>query len=122
MEVKNQADELTVCSSVALKKGYFNDLLIVDSNRNAFPVIGVKQIGYIGPLWGFSLFYSRKLRVQLLLDNPSLLALEEIKSLACRVVEGDSDFWAASSGDHMIIINSIKNAGSFSELITALNY
>lgn len=119
IEVVENSDNLETCSSVAMKKGYFEKLLIVDSKGKLFSVKDVKKRSYAGPFWGFSLLYNRKLKVKLDLAEPVQLTLDDFKDRVCNVIDSDANFWSANA-DPKDIKADIRKAKTFKEVIQRL--
>jgi len=65
LESKSSAEELRVEFKAALDDGIFANLPMVDASGRTFRVVDTKILGGAGPLWGFSLLYSRRLRIEL---------------------------------------------------------
>lgn len=67
-EIKRTAEQLTVTFQPLLTDGWFKNLKIVDSNGSKSMVVSVKGLGGVGLFWGYSLFFSRRVRIQLELE------------------------------------------------------
>ena len=63
-------DALTTCTKVALKNGYFDDLLIVDANGVGYQVKGARKLHGVGPFFGYNIFLNQRIKVELLTDGP----------------------------------------------------
>jgi hypothetical protein len=79
-------DALTTCGEAGLKNGFFNDLVLLDSEGYRYKVRGTRKLGPAGPFAGFRLFRSRKIRIDLDLAAPERLSLEEAKQWISNVL------------------------------------
>ncbi len=113
-------DELTTCSSVSFRKGYFNDLTLVDSNAIKLRVKKAIKVGTVGPLWGFSLVRGRTLRVKFdVLEKGEFVDLDKFKEMILTVFEKDQFFWD-SDGYLERRKNFVQNASTYSEILNQL--
>lgn len=119
VSVSESADQLTTCSKVGLKKGYFRKLIIIDSAGALYKVNGAKKLCGVGPFWGYNIFLNQKIRVELSFkENPSPVSLQEVKNMvfmSFRKWHG----WA-TRGDFEELNDKITNAQTFSEVIELL--
>lgn len=114
-----RAVDLQTIFVAALRQGWFQDLLVFDSSGRKFRVSKVVRSGSVGPFWGFSLFFSRRIRVDLFLEIVSEEAsLVELKALVLKDF-ADWHGWA-SRGDFPALKNRIAEAPSIPELIRQL--
>ncbi|MFM8911720.1 MAG: hypothetical protein ACKOE6_02225, partial [Flammeovirgaceae bacterium] len=105
-------DDLTICNSLGLKKGFYNNLEIVDIEGNYFKVIDAKKTGTIGGLFGYNIFLNQKLRVALNIDNKvSKIELIQFKEKTINAFKKDITFWD-SDGNFDNKIRSIEKASS----------
>jgi len=90
----NSYEELTACSTVALRRGWFRDLLLVDCAGHGYDIAGARRRGYVGPFWGFRLF-RRMIRVKpKVASGPFDVSLGALKDRIVEVVEDDEASWA----------------------------
>jgi hypothetical protein len=61
--------ELTTTFQASLDKGWFHNAEIIDSDAVKYRVGAAKKIGGVGPFLGYSLFFSRRIRVELEIDR-----------------------------------------------------
>ena len=79
--VNSSAEMLGTEFKTTFEAGVFVDLLMVDSSGRTFRVVDTKVLGGAGALWGYSLFYPRRLRIELVLElAKDQLTLEEVRS------------------------------------------
>lgn len=115
-----RADDLTSTFASSLRQGWFDGLEIVDSRGKTFTVQQVRTVGSIGPFWGLSLFFSRRLRVDLTLresDRP--LSLEDVKARLARSFD-EWEGWQAR-GDFPELKARVEAARTVGELIDAIS-
>jgi hypothetical protein len=113
-------NELTTCSSVGFKNGFYNNLIIVDSRGTKCKVIRAVKAGTVGPFWGFSLLHGRWLRVNLeLAKMEEELSLNDFKDKILTVFKKDEFFWD-SGGELNELKQFVINANSFKEIISQL--
>lgn len=119
---RNEAD-LTICSTRGLKNGFYNGLNIIDSEGNSFDVQGAKKVGYAGFLWGFSLTFGQRIRVELIFSGSNKdLSIEDFKEKTLKQLKKNKHFWN-SGGNFEELTVMIKSGKSFKEIITYLtNY
>jgi len=120
MSFIDSLQRLTTCSAVAMKKGFYRGLFLIDSAGRSWLVKEARRAGTIGPFWGFSLFRTQKLKVILALGEAELLALEEAKAKVLSSLARDRAFWEAG-GDYDVIELGVREAKNFPALIQALS-
>lgn len=107
---------LTTTTSVALRKGFFDGLTIVDSLGKEAVVQQAKKLHGVGPFWGFNVFLNRTIRVELSLQETGrILGVEEVRALVLR----EFQVWHGweSRGDFDELKASVENAQSVAEII-----
>lgn len=67
--IARHSDEITICSKVALKNGFYRNLRIVDSEGYEVKVIDAYKIGTVGLFYGYNIFLNQKLKVELIFSN-----------------------------------------------------
>ena len=119
---RNEAD-LTICSARGLKNGFYNGLNIIDSEGSGFDVKEAQQVGYVGFLWGFSLAFGQRIRVELIFRGSNKdLSIQNFKGRVLKQLKKDKHFWN-SGGNFEEITIMVDSANSFKEIITFLtNY
>jgi hypothetical protein len=88
--VKDRA-ALEECSQSALASGYYSGLMLVDSEGGTWAVRSATKVGSVGPLGGWRLLKSRRIRVRVELDRGErwdLGALQERVSSAIEQLPG----------------------------------
>jgi len=80
--VRPALEDLTDVWKMLITSGWFEGLRLVDSSGATYEVVKVRQLHGVGPFWGFTLRYGRKVRIELELQRAAKqLAFEEIKQL-----------------------------------------
>lgn len=117
--IKRTAEELQVESKAAFANGIFDDLLIIDASGRTFVVADAKILGGAGRLWGYSLLYSRRLRIDLALEPAEKQwTLDEIRN---RVLEDFRDWHGWESRDDFDELqDGVSHARSIRELAEIL--
>lgn len=118
--IKRNQEELAKTSSVALKNGIFNGLLIVDSQGKAIKVKSAKRVHGIGLFWGFSLFYGQKIKVSFEYDGePFQMSLDDIKK---EVFDSFKKFhgWR-SQPNYQELRKSVEQAKRVSEIVKLIS-
>lgn len=117
--VSRSPAELTTCRIAGLRRGWFSDLLLVDSSGRGWKIGGARKLHGVGPLWGYNIFLNQKIRVELLLSKgPFAVSVEDLRE---RVLKSFRTWhgWE-EEGTFSILKTGIEKAGSVSELISLL--
>jgi hypothetical protein len=110
-------DDLTICSRRGLKNGFYDGLVIVDSDGNKFEIDKAQKIGTSGFFFGINLIYGQKLKLKLIFSNKvEKMSSEEFKESINRVFRNNEYFWN-SDGELNYKKSYIKDSNSFSEII-----
>ena len=118
--VQRAEDDLTTCTKVALKKGFFNEMLVLEESGKAYKVKGAKKLHGVGPFWGYNIFLNQMIKVELLFEgNPFQITVDEVKKrvlLSFKRRHG----WS-TRGDFEELRERVKNAKSILEIIRLLS-
>ena len=125
LQAFHDEDELTNCTPLSLKNGYYNNLLLIDSDGNEITLIGAEKIGNSTPFLGFGYkhsswdggraFFLRLIKVKPSLGKVSKIDIEEFKR---RIEKGiDSDRSLAAGWNIKELKGKVKESKSFSEII-----
>ncbi len=119
VRVKNNPENLTTCTRVALHNGYFSKLWFVDSTQRKFSVKGAKKLHGVGPFWGYNIFFNQRIKVELVFEGePHHVSLDEVKEA---VFKSFRTWHGWSSADDFDELQSkVKNANSLREIIDAI--
>lgn len=69
VEVASTSNDLVTCTKVALKNGYFNDLLVIDSEGWSHRVRRAEKVRGVGRFWGYNVFLNQRIQVRLYADD-----------------------------------------------------
>lgn len=108
-------DVLTTCTKVALRNGYFDNLLIVDANGIGYWVKGARKLHGVGRFFGYNIFLNQRIKVDLLTDGtPIPVSLDEVKR---RVLQSFKDWhgWE-STGEVEELREKVTTAQSIVEV------
>lgn len=112
-------DDLAFCTARGLRNGFYDNLLIVDSSGMGYTVRGARKLHSVGRFWGYSLFWGRRIKVELLSGRgPFPVPLGEVKDRVERCLKS----WHGWSGrgDFRHLQEAVANAQTFEELINLL--
>ena len=111
--------QLVSANRLGLKSGYFDDLLIVDSNLVAHKVRGATKLRGRGFLRGWGTFLNQKIEVKLNFEEPAFsVRLDEIKDRTLRIVEVQHGW--ETRGDFDWLKMAVQNATSVREIVSAI--
>jgi hypothetical protein len=115
-------NDLLTCTRSALRRGWFHDLLLVDSLGNGRRVRKATRVGTVGLFWGVDIFLNQWLRVMLHFDGDSVLvSLPDLKRYLLRTVEVAPGQWdcGRSSSELRALI---AGATTREELLSLMNH
>ena len=100
----------------ALRSGWFDGLLVVDSSGYAWTVSHAEKVeGHSGRLFA-GLFAPRVVTIRCVYeDAPKQISLQEVQELLCRAFEGDPNHWEAYASLDQLKTD-VRNTQSLSEL------
>jgi hypothetical protein len=114
------------CTRLGYKKGYYNNLVIVDSDGRRFTVLGARVLRTIPPTWSLGGTLNHLLGPRLEVEMnfapepPTVLTLDEVKSMIFDCIERNSDFWDEMSDDFDEFRNRLARARSLQQVFTIL--
>jgi len=114
-------DELTTCTSGALRNGYFNNLMIVDTDGRCFQLTCFRKLGYVGRFLGFSLLFGRRWKIAVDFAPPSQMTLQEFKQTIWDAIDKKPDFWASETGSQEDMKAKVAKGNTFQEIIEILH-
>jgi hypothetical protein len=112
-------EQLTRCTSQALKNGWFKNLVLIDSSGRQFRLSNARKIGPAGPLWGFHPFGRRVRIVPLITAEASAVTLSQVKVQVSRTIAADRAFWS-SGGALEALESDLASASSTGAVIGLL--
>jgi hypothetical protein len=119
-EVYRDAEGLRTATSPALKRGWFDNLLLIDPEGQSYLVEGARTAGSAGPFWGLSLMHSRRVRVALEIRAAERLSLATVKEKLAEVMAAGRDYWDSIHGLEDLE-RRIDDCATLSELIEILS-
>lgn len=105
--IRNEQD-IVLCTRREMRKGYYRDLVILDSQCRKIMIKDAVKIGY-GPLDRSWFMYGLRIKVALELSEPQILSLSEFKEVILTGMKKEQDFWE-SGGPFHIFCNPICKA------------
>jgi hypothetical protein len=110
---------LTVGFVRNVRSGYYKDLRIIGFDGVTYRVSGITEQGWVGPFWGFSILYSRRVRLGIeVVRAEEQLSLEDVKEVILRDFKKSPE-WLAR-GDFEELKMSVIAAETTGELIRAI--
>ena len=79
---------LTTINNASLKAHNWTDSYIVDCDGIAAKIEDMRFISGIGSFWGYSIFFDRLIRVEIILGEEFSMSLDEIKKPILRYIHG----------------------------------
>jgi len=112
-------EELQQCTKVALRNGFFNDLLLVDSDGKAQRISGARKLRAMGPFFGFNIFLNQRIQVALIASgSEENIGVEEVRRLVLSAIRGKQRWDSAADSDELVA--SVERAHSISQIIATL--
>ena len=117
--IKNDED-LKNCNRQSLKKGFYNNLSIIDCNSKRYTIQKAIKKNTVGILWGFNLLKGQQLKVELIFEEKvKSVSLIEFQDLLIEIMKKNQSLWD-SGGDFKGIVQFIKETNSIEEIIVKL--
>tara|TARA_R110002051_G_scaffold103133_1_gene174837 strand:+ start:149 stop:592 length:444 start_codon:yes stop_codon:yes gene_type:complete len=115
-------ENLEKCNKRALRNGYYNGLILIDSNSKRYLIKNAIKESTEGILWGFNLLRGQQLKVSLVFEKKiENVELSEFQELLTKQLNKYRDFWD-SDGNFEERIEYIKNTKSIKEIIEKLTF
>mgnify|MGYP003401787302 FL=1 len=112
-------DELEQCSKRALRKGFFDNLRLIDSAGRSSKISGARKLRGVGPFFGFNVFLNQRIQVALMTSEPERIAgVEEVKQLVLGAIRGKQE-WDSMDGSNELV-EIVNRAQSVSEIAIAV--
>jgi hypothetical protein len=112
-------EELEQCTKPALRSGFFDDLLLIDSGGRSLRISGARKVRGVGPFFGFNIFLNQRIQVTLTVSEPEqVLGVEEVRRLVLGAIQGEHEWNSASDFDELVAI--VARAQSISEIAAAV--
>jgi hypothetical protein len=68
-------------------------MLVIDNEGQAFRIKHAIQLNGYGPLWGYSLFFTRRVRLEFAIDSEETLDVRAVKDVICKAMRRDRHIW-----------------------------
>jgi len=108
-------EELEQCTKPALRRGFFKDLLLIDSGGKSLKIVGARKLRGVGPLFGFNIFLNQRIQVALTASGPEQMAgVEEVRRLVLSAIRGKQEWSSMEGSDELVAI--VDRAQSISEI------
>ena len=80
LHIARTEEDILICSSLALKRGFYKSMNIVDSEGFLYKIEDAKKIKGHGIFGGYNIFFNQKIIVELIIrDKPIECSVEEVK-------------------------------------------
>ncbi|KGL59063.1 hypothetical protein [Polaribacter sp. Hel1_85] len=122
IEFVQNAENLVKCNKRTLRNGYYEGLILIDSNSKKNLIKNAIKESTVGIFWGFNLLRGQQLKVRLVFDKKvENIELREFQNLLIKLLNKYKDFWDFG-GDFEERIEYIKSTNSIKEIIEKLTY
>lgn len=119
-EVHLSPEELRLANTAGLEGGYFEGLTLIEGNGQSYVVRSARNAGPAGSFWGFSLWSSREIHVDLEIEPSKKLSLDDVKQKLAEVIEAGEELWEAICGIEDLK-KQLTSSRSIREIINILN-
>ena len=114
-----RVEELEQCTKPALRSGFFNDLLLIDSSGKSWKIAGARKLRGVGPVFGFNVFLNQRIQVALTASGPEqIVGVEEVRRLVLSAIRGKQEWNSTEDSDELVAI--VDRAQSISEIANAV--
>jgi hypothetical protein len=115
-------DTLEVQHVKMIRRGWYRGMTIIDFAGDSYIVRKATRVRGEGPLWGFSLIYSRRVRCELALNSPKSLALTAVKRAVCDAMCREPHLWEAGLNENGVAgwQNKIQEADNIGQVFDLL--
>ncbi len=121
IEIRKTTDDLGTEFQTFWAKGGFNNMEIIDCGGAKYKVIVAKKLGGAGPFWGYSLMYSRRIKVDLEIEKVAdNIPVSEVRNLIFADFSKDWEIWEGRA-DFDDLKTSIDNAKTIAEIIQLIS-
>jgi hypothetical protein len=118
------AEELTQCTVTAMRNGFFNGLILIDSAGKKFRISGARKLRGVGPLFGFNVFLNRKIEVALTAAGPEeSVDTEEVRRLVLGALRGKQAWSSADDSDELLArVEQAQSVSKIADAVTVAYY
>ena len=96
LEVHREPSTLTTSYAKRVRLGWYRGMQLISSDLRQSVVRSATVLGGVGPFWGFSLTYSRRVRLALEIDSPREISLQECKAVVTGAMAKAPHFWQSA--------------------------
>jgi hypothetical protein len=124
VDIISSLDDVTQCTKATLRKGFYKGLVLVDSERRKFEVIGARKIRTVPFKWNFRNVFnllSGNPQYQVgfsFRPNPAAMTLQEIKDLISDSFEKEKCHWEEATNFEELR-ERVSSATSMEQLFSA---
>ena len=93
LEVHHSFGGLTISHVKKVRAGWYRGMVLISRDRQLYHVRGATVLGGAGRWWGFSLVYSRRVKLELELSTPAEISLAECKALIVQAMAKAPNMW-----------------------------
>lgn len=113
----SNADELSRCSSSALKSRVYELASYIDADGRRLEVVEVRKLGYVSPLWGWRLMRGRQVNVNLHFALIDSLSLPQVVAFVAQCLRG-----SPSGASPDFFSEAVRESNSIGEFFHRLNF
>jgi len=96
-------EELTQCTMTALRNGFFNGLILIDSDGKKFRISGARKLRGVGPFFGFNIFLNQRVEVALMASGPEeSVDTEEVRRPVLGALRGKQGWDSTDDSDDLL--------------------
>lgn len=106
--------DLVLCTRRGIRKGFYKNLIVLDSRSQLFIIKNISIIGYAPWRYWLSMF-DIGVRVKLEMTEPEIISLDKFKEMIIDRMKNKRDLW--ESGDPLgIYINPIRKSATAADI------
>lgn len=93
LDVHHSFASLTISHAKKVRAGWYRGMVLISRDRQLYHVRRATVLGGAGRWWGFSLVYSRRVKIELDLLPPTEISLEECRALIAQAMVRAPHMW-----------------------------
>lgn len=123
LSVVPSVEALTTTYMRRVRLGWYDGMQLVGSDLARYFVVKAIPGGGVGPLWGYSLTYSRRVRIAIELRAGGTVDFAELRNQVCRAMEREPHLWESTLAEDGVVGWKAKVARctDFTDLFALLN-
>jgi hypothetical protein len=112
-------NDLQQCSSAALRNGFFNGLLLIDSRGKALDIAGAVKVRGVGRFFGFDILLNQRIEVELVAAGPEReVDVEQVRGLVLAAFDGPQEWRSANDFDELVALaNGAKTIAEIASIM-----